>query len=70
MLLRRSKEKSFLPYNASVCNKRCMFCFAKGVADHLITQLFSSVSYIAINSDVSPGNIERLRERRFHFFEN
>lgn len=45
-----------------------MFCFAKGVADHLITQLFSSVSYIAINPDVATGNIERLRDRRFLFF--
>lgn len=60
---------SFLLYNTSVCNKRCVFCFAKGVADHLITQLFSSVSYIAINPDVSTGNIERLRERCFHFLK-
>lgn len=45
-----------------------MFCFAKGVADQLITQLFSSVSYITISPDVATGNIERLSERRFLFF--
>ena len=51
-----------------VRNKMCLFCLKNGVADHLITQLFSSVSYITINLDVATGNIERLRGGASSFF--